>query len=100
VISTISEAELRTRAAKSQAPVKTLRLLERFMDPIERLEFTSEDASHYAELRAKLERTGTPIGPLDTLIGAQALARKLVLVTNNEREFRRIAGLKIENWTT
>ena len=99
-ISTITEAELRTGAAKSQSPAKTLRLLERFLHPLERIEFTSEDAVHYAAVRAKLERTGTPIGPLDTLIGAQALSRKMVVVTNNEREFRRVPGLRVENWAT
>jgi tRNA(fMet)-specific endonuclease VapC len=49
-------------------------------------------------VRARLERAGTPIGPLDTLIASQAVARKFTLVTNNEREFRRVAGLSIENW--
>jgi tRNA(fMet)-specific endonuclease VapC len=46
-----------------------------------------------------LERVGTPIGPYDLQIAAQALARSCVLVTNNVREFERIPGLKIENWT-
>jgi tRNA(fMet)-specific endonuclease VapC len=45
-----------------------------------------------------VEHAGTPIGPLDTLIAAQAMARKLTLVSNNEREFKRIAGLRLENW--
>ena len=49
-------------------------------------------------VRAKLERAGTPIGPLDTLIAAQAIARKLTVVSNNEREFRRVAGITIVNW--
>ena len=61
---------------------------------------TSDDAIAYATVRAKLERAGTPIGPLDTLIASQAVARKLVLVTNNERELRRrVTGLHLENWT-
>jgi tRNA(fMet)-specific endonuclease VapC len=47
-----------------------------------------------------LERAGTPIGPLDTLIAAQAVARKLTLVSSNEREFERIAGLRLENWAS
>jgi tRNA(fMet)-specific endonuclease VapC len=51
-------------------------------------------------VRAKLERRGTPIGPLDTLIAAQALARKLTLVTNNKREFGRVDGLRVENWAS
>jgi tRNA(fMet)-specific endonuclease VapC len=99
-ISVITEAELRTGAAKSDAPTKTLRLLENFLRPLEILEFTSGDAVAYAGVRAKLERSGTPIGPLDTLIAAQAVARKLVLVSNNKRELGRVAGLRVENWTT
>ena len=98
-VSVISEGELRTGAAKSAAPIKTLRLLENFLRPLTILELTSEDAVAYAQVRAKLERAGTPIGPLDTLIAAQAVARKLTLVSNNEREFRRVSGLHIENWT-
>ena len=98
-ISVITEAELRTGAAKSEAPAKTVRLVENFLRPIDIVEFTSDDALAYASVRAKLERSGTPIGPLDTLIAAQAVARKLVLVSNNEREFGRVAGLQMENWT-
>jgi len=64
------------------------------------LEFTSNDAASYAHVRAKLERAGTPISPLDTLIAAQAVARKIVLVSNNQREFSRVAGLRIENWAS
>jgi tRNA(fMet)-specific endonuclease VapC len=99
-ISVITEAELRTGAAKSEAPVKTLRLVESFLRPIGIVDFSSDDAVAYAGVRAKLERAGTPIGPLDTLIAAQAVARRLVLVSNNEREFSRVAGLRVENWTT
>ena len=99
VISVITEAELRTGAANSSFPVKTLRLIENFLRPLTLIDFTSDDAIAYASIRAKLERAGTPIGPLDTLIASQAVARKLSLVSNNEREFRRIAGLIIENWS-
>jgi len=97
-VSVITEAELRTGAAKSSSPVKTLRLVENFLRPLTLAEFTSDDAIVYAQIRAKLERAGTPIGPLDTLIAAQAVARRLTLVSNNEREFRRVAGLHFENW--
>jgi len=99
-LSVITEAELRTGAAKSRAAGRTLRLIENFLRPLGIVEFTSIDAASYAQVRAKLERAGTPIGPLDTLIAAQAVARKLVLVSNNEREFSRVAGLRIENWTS
>ena len=99
-VSVITEAELRTGAAKSTSAAKTLRLVENFLRPLGILEFVSEDAAAYAAVRARLERAGTPIGPLDTLIAAQAVARKLVLVSNNEREFGRVTGLRVENWTT
>jgi len=98
VVSVITEAELRTGAAKSSSPVKTLRLIENFLRPLAVAEFTSDDAIAYVQVRAKLERAGTLIGPLDTLIASQAVARKLVLVSNNEREFRRVSGLHVENW--
>jgi tRNA(fMet)-specific endonuclease VapC len=98
-VSVITEAELRTGAAKSSSPSKTLALVENFLAPITRLEFAAEDAVAYAVIRSKLERAGTPIGPLDTLIAAQAIGRGFVLVSNNEREFRRVAGLKLENWS-
>ena len=97
-VSVITEGELRTGAAKSTSPVKTLHLVENFLRPLTLIDFTSDDAIAYASVRAKLERAGTPIGPLDTLIASQAVRRKLTLVTNNEREFRRITGLTIANW--
>jgi tRNA(fMet)-specific endonuclease VapC len=98
-LSVITEAELRTGVAKSTAATQNARLLENFLRPLTVVEFTSNDALAYAAVRAKLEHAGTPIGPLDTLIAAQALARKLTLVSNNQREFKRIARLRLENWT-
>jgi len=98
LVSVITEAELRTGAAKSASPIKTLRLVENFLSPLAIADFTSEDAVAYAHIRARLERAGAPIGPLDTLIAAQAVARKLTLVSNNERKFRRVSGLSVQNW--
>ena len=98
-VSVITEAELRTGAAKSSKPPRTLELVENFLRPMTVIEFASDDAIAYAAVRAKLERAGRPIGPLDTLIASQAVARKLTLVSNNEREFRRVAGLPVENWS-
>jgi tRNA(fMet)-specific endonuclease VapC len=98
-VSAITEAELRFGAAKSSAPAKTLDLVESFLKPLQILEFASLDAAEYAGLRARLERAGTPIGPLDTLIAAQAIARKLILVSKNRREFSRAPGLQLENWS-
>ena len=98
-VSVITEGELRTGAAKSSNADKTRRRVENFLRPLGILEFTSEDAASYAQIRSRLERAGTPIGPLDTLIAAQAVLRKLTLVTNNQREFSRIPGLRVENWS-
>jgi tRNA(fMet)-specific endonuclease VapC len=97
-LSVITEAELRTGVAKSAAATKNARRLENFLRPLTVVEFSSDDAVAYAVVRAKLEHAGTPIGPLDTLIAAQAVARNLTLVSNNQREFKRIAGLRLENW--
>jgi tRNA(fMet)-specific endonuclease VapC len=94
----ITEAELRLGAAKSASSARTRRLLERFLAPFQVVPFSSPDAAAYARIRAGLERAGTPIGPLDTLIAAQAVARGLILVTDNEREFRRVPGLSLQNW--
>ena len=99
-VSVITEAELRTGAAKSASAAKSLRLVENFLRPLGIIEFTSNDAASYAQVRAKLEHAGTPIGPLDTLIAAQAVGRKLVLVSNNESDFSRVASLRIENWAS
>jgi len=99
-VSVITEGELRTGAAESASAAKTLRLVENFLRPIAILEFTSGDAVSYAQVRAKLERAGTPIGPLDTLIAGHAVARKLILVSNNQREFGRVTGLQVQNWAS
>ncbi|MFL5389335.1 MAG: type II toxin-antitoxin system VapC family toxin [Myxococcales bacterium] len=97
-VSVITEAELRLGAAKSSSSVRTARLVENFLRPLMIVEFGSADAHVYARVRARLERAGTPIGPLDTLIAAQAVSRKLVVISKNVREFRRVAGLRVENW--
>ena len=100
MVSVITEAEVRTGAAKSSAPGKTARLVENFLKPLTVLAYTSEDAAAYARIRAKLERAGKPIGPLDALIAAQAVGRKLTLISNNQREFGRVPGLRVENWAS
>ena len=100
VLSAITEAELRAGAAKSVSPTRTLRSLESFLEPFTILEFGSADAIAYSHVRAKLERAGTPIGPVDMLIAGHAVSRNLTIVTNNEREFRRVSGLRVENWAS
>ncbi len=62
------------------------------------LAFDQEDAQAAGELRAHLSRTGTPIGPYDVLIAGQAMARGLILLTHNQKEFQRVPGLRIEDW--
>jgi tRNA(fMet)-specific endonuclease VapC len=98
-ISVVTEGELRTGAEKSVAPVKARRAVDAFLMPLQLVDFTSEDAACYARIRAALEKEGTPIGPLDTLIAAQAVSRGHWLVTNNQREFQRVDGAVLENWS-
>ena len=69
------------------------------MLPLEIVTFDALAAVEYGRIRSDLERRGTPIGPLDTLIAAIVKAMGLILVTDNEREFSRIGGIKIVNWT-
>jgi tRNA(fMet)-specific endonuclease VapC len=96
-VSSISVAELAFGVAKSTSQRNELGL-KSFLEPLDIAPFDTAAAWHYGELRAWLEHKGTPIGPLDTQIAAHALALDCVLVTNNEREFKRVPGLKIENW--
>ena len=70
-----------------------------FISPLTVVSFDSDAAMVYGDLRNKLQRAGTPIGPMDMLIASQALALDLTLVTNNVREFKRVAALRVENWT-
>jgi tRNA(fMet)-specific endonuclease VapC len=72
--------------------------LEMFLAPLIVLSFDEAAIWAYGELRAELERRGTPIGSLDTMIAAHALSGKAPLVTNNTREFARVPGLRLENW--
>ncbi|MFA7340213.1 MAG: type II toxin-antitoxin system VapC family toxin [Candidatus Obscuribacterales bacterium] len=97
-LSTISVAELRFGADKSQAVAKNHEALDQFFLALEIKAFDEISAIAYGAIRADLERKGTPIGPLDTLIAAQALAHELILVTNNQNEFTRVEKLRVETW--
>ena len=97
-ISSITLAELQYGVAKSARPARHEVLLIEFCAPLAILPFDHLAAETYGQVRAELERTGTLIGPLDTLIASHALALGVTLVTNNEREFTRVAGLQVENW--
>jgi len=72
--------------------------LDEFLLPLEVADFDGPAAESYGIVRAALEKAGTPIGPLDTQIGAHALSLGAILVTHNSREFRRIRGLAVEDW--
>ena len=97
-VSVITVLELRQGAEKSQEAARAHQRLDAFLGPMPVLSFDTDAAVVGARIRAHLERAGTPIGDLDSLIAAQALAKNLVLVTNNLREFERVPGLRTENW--
>lgn len=97
-LSAVVLAELFTGAEKSRDSVKRKADLTDLTHGMETLSFNAGDAQTYGRIRAALERKGTPIGPLDMLIAAQAVSRDLVLVTANLREFRRVQDLVCENW--
>lgn len=97
-ISWATLAELEFGVAKSQQVEKNRIALEEFILPLEIAMFDRDCARVYGQVRAELERKGTPIGSLDTLIGAQALSLGVTLVTNNRREFSRIKGLTVIDW--
>lgn len=98
-VSVITASELHHGVKKSQRPDQNRDALEKFLLPLEVLDFTAEAAPAYGRLRAALERQGAPIGPLDTLIAAHALSVGAILVTNNTREFEGVPDLSLEDWT-
>jgi tRNA(fMet)-specific endonuclease VapC len=79
-------------------PLENVAALKGFFEAFAIIEFNESDAFIYGKVRAKLEKAGKVIGAMDMLIASQALNRKLICVTNNEREFRRVEGLSVENW--
>jgi len=98
-ISSITLSELFYGVSKSAKSEQNFMALTQFLAPLEILPFGSEAAQYYGQLRTLLERKGPPIGSLDMLIAAHALSIPCILVSNNEKEFIRVPGLKIENWT-
>ena len=98
-ISTITLAELEYGIARSHYPDRNRIALLEFLLPFSILDFDQKACIDYGRIRASLESKGKPIGPMDLSLAAQAKSRNLILVTNNEKEFKRIDGLPIENWT-
>jgi tRNA(fMet)-specific endonuclease VapC len=97
-ISVITEAELRFGVARLPSAIRLKDLVEEFLLRVEVLPWNSAAANRYAEIRAALERSGKPMGNMDMLIAAHALSVEAVLVTH-DRVFRRVKGLKIEDWS-
>ncbi len=97
-ISVITEAELRFGVARLPQAARLGMAVEEFLLRVEVLAWDSAVAQHYARLRAALEANGEPMGNLDLMIAAQALAAEAILVTN-DRVFRRVKGLKVEDWS-
>jgi tRNA(fMet)-specific endonuclease VapC len=90
--------ELEVGIKKSQAPQKRMRQLKDFISVVNVLPFGKAEAKVSAEIRAQLEKRGTPIGPYDILIAGTALANQATLVTHNSDEFKRIKNLDVIDW--
>jgi len=97
-ISVVTEAELRFGMARLPEATRLKTVVEEFLLRVEVLPWNSEAARHYARIRATLEKEGEPMGNLDMMIAAQALAADAVLVTH-DRAFRRAKGLRVEDWS-
>ena len=97
-ISSITLAELSHGVAKSSRRDQNRTALDRFLLPLDIAPFDDLAADLYGKVRAELETAGTPIGPLDTLIAGHAVSLNVVLVTHNVTEFRRVTGLRSEDW--
>jgi len=92
--------ELWYGAEKSRKPKENADVVRRFATgPLSMLNFEADDAAEAGAIRADLERAGKPIGPYDILIAAQTRRRGALLVTANLREFKRVSGLRCENWS-
>ncbi len=97
-ISSITLSELRYGVAKSAHQDKNSKALDEFIIPLEVISFDDAAAHVYGDIRAALEKAGTPIGAMDMLIAAHAVSLGIPLVTNNIREFVRIPSLNVIDW--
>lgn len=97
-VPSVTVYELEVGIAKSSSPQKRSKQLDEFLRWAKILPFERVEAKASARIRAELERKGTPIGPIDTVIAGIAMAHGATLVTRNLEEFGRIEGLKVANW--
>jgi tRNA(fMet)-specific endonuclease VapC len=100
VISAITHSELEYRVAKSNRRNENQGALIKFLRPLEILPYDDKAAADYGQIRTHLVKKGAIVGAMDMLIGAHARSIPVTLVTNNLREFKRIPGLRVENWAT
>jgi tRNA(fMet)-specific endonuclease VapC len=97
-MSSITLGELHYGAEKSVRRAENLTAIEHFVARLDVLAFGNKAAAHYGQVRAELERAGTPCGPHDMQIGGHARGEGLIVVTNNLREFARMPGVRAESW--
>jgi tRNA(fMet)-specific endonuclease VapC len=97
-IASIVKAELLYGAEKSQQRKENIEKIEQFLFPFEIISFDDKSSQYYAIIRSELEKKGTIIGPNDMIIAATVLANDGIIITNNEKEFKRLKNLKMENW--
>ena len=90
--------ELQAGIAKSSSSLKRIKQLKSLMEAVSILPFSTEEAKASAMIRARQEKKGSPIGPYDLLIAGTAVAKQGILVSHNLKEFKRVEGLKIEDW--
>ncbi len=98
-VSVVTVAELQYGVSKSEHQERNQSALEAFLLPLDTADFSFDVTVTYGHIRAELERNGQPMGPLDTMIAAHAVSLDVPLVTNNTREFERVKGLRVEDWT-
>ena len=97
-VSAITVSEMQYGIFKSSDRSFNKQRVEEFLSPLEIIPYDEIAANIYGDIRYDLEKSGESIGPLDLLIAAHALSRDFILVTNNEKEFKRVKNLKVENW--
>lgn len=99
-ISSITLAELMHGVEKSAQVEQNLSALQQFLLPLELADFDQQAALAHGKIRAQLEREGQTIGSMDMLIAAHAISLETILITNNMKEFHRVKGLNLEDWTS
>jgi tRNA(fMet)-specific endonuclease VapC len=98
-VSVITLAELEYDVAKSSRPARNRAALDQFVSPLEVASFDRPATTAYGRLRALLDKRGQPIGSMDLLIAAHAISLDVRLITHNVKEFGKVPGLRIEDWT-